>query len=347
MVSVSESLKHDLYIRRCFQIARNGQGNTLTNPLVGAMLVFDGKIIGEGYHKAYGADHAEIEAFKSVKSIDQDKIARSTLYVSLEPCSIQGKTPPCVQAIIQHKIKTVYIGSLDPNPKINGNGVMQLREHGVKVFISGLQAESEKLNKIFFKNMTQGLPYIVLKFACTADYFIGNKENQVQISNPWSKILVHKKRHEVDAILIGTHTAIIDNPQLTNRFYFGKNPIRIVLDRHGRIPMSYHLFTDGMPTWISTENNTLPYPDQVMRVPFFSEISEFMRYLLKQGIGSILVEGGAQLLSSILNTDLWDEMWVTQSEAVLGSGIKAPAFNGFRSGTLDIGTDRLSVFLPI
>ncbi|MEP7267333.1 MAG: bifunctional diaminohydroxyphosphoribosylaminopyrimidine deaminase/5-amino-6-(5-phosphoribosylamino)uracil reductase RibD [Saprospiraceae bacterium] len=340
-------MSHDLYIKRCFQLARLGLGYTKTNPLVGAVIVHDGRIIGEGYHTGYGEAHAEIEAINSVSIHDFKRIPESTIYVNLEPCCIYGKTPPCVNEIIKQKIKKVVISMLDPNPAINGKGIEQLRENGVEVVLNILKHEAEKLNKVFIKNIIQEQPYIILKFACTADGYIGNRDHQVKISNDWSQVVVHKIRHQVDAILIGTNTAIVDDPSLTNRHYFGSNPIRIILDRKRKIPSHYTIFTDGHPTWLVTEKTDVKSHPNVKIIPWIENLDELVNWFLIKGIASVLVEGGAKTLQSFMDMDLWDEMWCTQSKQMLNNGVKAPHTTGILTSNFEVGSDLLSIYTKI
>ncbi|MEP7321629.1 MAG: bifunctional diaminohydroxyphosphoribosylaminopyrimidine deaminase/5-amino-6-(5-phosphoribosylamino)uracil reductase RibD [Saprospiraceae bacterium] len=335
------------YMDRCFQLARLAIGKTLTNPLVGAVIVYENRIIGEGYHESYGTHHAEIVALHSVKPGDYHFLASSTLYVNLEPCSHHGKTPPCADEIIRVGIPKVVIGSVDPNPEVNGKGIQKLRRAGVEVIILDDQKPAEDLNRIFFKNMKARLPYVILKFACSQDNYIGNLARPVSISNDWSRYLVHKIRNTVDAILIGTNTAITDNPMLTNRLYYGKHPIRIVLDRKGRIPKSYNILKDKNRTWLFTESDPIGYDEEVRIIPWINDLKEMLRWLLAQGIGSILIEGGAQTLQSFISQSLWDEAWITRGNLMLSEGIKAPEINGRLTHNFDFNDDMLALYRPV
>lgn len=339
-------MDQELLMARCLQLARLGEGQTLTNPMVGSLLVHDGRIIGEGYHSAYGADHGEIEALKSVAKHDQEHIAFSTLFVNLEPCCFHGKTPPCADEIIRRGIKKVVIGTPDPNPKVNGMGIERLKAHGVEVIVPMLEAGCKELNRFFFTNMQKQRPFILLKFACSRDSYIGNYNYAVPISNAWSRYVVHKVRHEVDGILIGTRTALNDNPRLSNRFYYGKSPVRIILDRLGKIPADFHLLADGQPTWLFTES-TAVQPSQVKIFAWENDLKNMMRVLQDAGIGSLLVEGGAYTLQSFIDLGLWDEIWVTQSGKVLGSGVKAPFFTGNKVNEFHLHEDTLTIYKPL
>lgn len=333
------------YIHRCLQLAKLAEGLTYTNPLVGAVLVHEDRIIGEGYHTRFGSAHGEIEALSSVSPEHRKWIPHSTMYVNLEPCVHYGKTPPCADEIIRQGIKKVVIGTTDPNPQMQGNGIEKMRRHGIEVITPVIEKECREVNQVFFTNMVKGRPFIQLKFACSQDNYIGNYLSAVSISNNWSKYIVHKIRHEVDGILIGTRTAINDDPQLTNRHYYGKNPIRIILDRNGRIPSHYQIFCDGKPTWIFSEHQK----DRAQPVTSFDwveDLNEMMALLLKQGIGALLVEGGAMTLQSFIDRELWDEIWVTQTRQVLGKGVSAPHFRGNKLYEMCLNQDTLSVYKP-
>jgi len=212
------------------------------------------------------------------------------------------------------------------------------------VIMSTLEPEARKLNKVFQKNMTIGLPYITLKFACSADGFIGRADQRIKISNSWSEYIVHKIRHQVDGILIGTNTALIDNPSLTNRLYFGKSPVRIVMDRMGIIPMHYNIFADGGNTWLITENAKNQYGPNVKLLPWNPDLTQLLKDLLNLGLSSILVEGGAKTLDSFIKAKLWDELWCTQSKTTLHYGISAPLISGNIGWSTQIGSDDLRIY---
>lgn len=323
------------YMARCLQLALNGKGFTNPNPMVGAVVVHNDKIIGEGYHRQYGKPHAEVNAINSVK--DKSLLKKSTIYVSLEPCSHYGKTPPCAKLIIDSQIPRVVVAILDPYPAVSGKGIKMLKEAGVDVTIGVLEKEAWLLNKEFFTAQTKERPYIYLKWAQTKDGFIdktrknGELPEPTPISNDFSKILVHKKRAEVSAIMIGTNTAINDNPSLTTRFWYGSNPVRIVLDRQGRIPINYKLFDGNVETIVFTETErVMPFAKNLsfIRVNFDGKLIENILSILKgRKINSILVEGGQKLLQSFIDKDFWDETYIEVSEVVFGSGVNAPTIN--------------------
>ncbi len=329
------------YMRRCLQLAQNGKGFVSPNPMVGAVIVHGGKIIGEGYHRIYGKPHAEVNAINSVK--DKALLKESTIYVSLEPCSHYGKTPPCAQLIIDSGIPRVVVACLDPYPAVSGRGVKMLQNAGVEVTLGVLEKEALELNKEFFTVQSKKRPYIYLKWAQTQDGFIdiARDENLIPqptpISNEFTKMLVHKERSEVSAIMIGTNTAIKDNPSLTTRLWYGKNPIRIVLDRKGRIPTDYTLFDGKVETIIFTENLKDSSSENVIyhQVRFDEYLLEnILSFLQTRQISSVLVEGGRELLQSFIDKSLWDEAFVETSNVNFKGGIKAPNINGkiFKKG---------------
>lgn len=324
------------YMYRCLQLALNGKRNVSPNPMVGAVVVCDGRIIGEGYHCKYGEAHAEVNAINNVK--DKSLLKHSTLYVSLEPCSHHGKTPPCAQLIIDSAIPRVVVAILDPYPVVSGKGVHMLKKAGVDVTMGILEQEAWMLNKEFFVAQTKDRPYIYLKWAQTQDGFIdkerGSKEvpQPTPISNNFSRMIVHKKRAEVSAIMIGTNTAINDNPSLTTRFWYGKDPVRIVIDRKGRIPSGYNIFDGKVQTIIFTEqevNKSVSENTTFINVIFNDNLFENIFFILKKnGINSILIEGGCKLLQSLIDTGLWDEAYIETSCVVFGRGLKAPIITG-------------------
>lgn len=320
---------------RCLQLAKNGRGFVSPNPMVGSVVVYDGKIIGEGYHRQYGKAHAEVNAINSV--MDKSLLKESVIYVSLEPCSHHGKTPPCAQLIIDSKIPKVVVACLDPFPAVSGRGIKMLQEAGIDVVIGVLEREAWMLNKEFFTAQTGNRPYVYLKWAQTQDGFIDKerKEGEVPkptpISDDFSKILVHKKRSEVSAIMIGTNTAVNDNPSLTTRYWYGRNPLRIVLDRQGRIPSDYTIFDGNVETIVFTENKEVNSFENVtyIQVEFDSHLFENIFSILRiRKINSVLIEGGRELLQGLIDKHLWDEAYVETSSVVFGSGVKAPTIDG-------------------
>lgn len=326
-------MNHEIYIQRCLELAQNGLGSTYPNPMVGSVIVHRGKIIGEGWHQKAGEPHAEVNAINSVKN--KSLLTKSTIYVSLEPCSHFGKTPPCSDLIIQHKIPTVIIGTVDPNDKVAGKGIEKLQKAGIKVKVGVLEKECRELNKRFFTFHTKKRPYIILKWAESADGFLSplNKKEQkpVWITNVYARQLVHKWRTEEQAILVGTKTVLDDNPQLNARDWFGKNPIRIILDRSGKISEDYAVKKGSQKTIILTEQEILTKDENCIyeNLIFGEQLPEKISNLLYQyQIQSVIVEGGRQTLQSFIDDDLWDEARIFKGNIILHQGTKAPILKG-------------------
>ena len=340
--------KHELFMRRCFDLARLGSGTASPNPIVGACLVYDNKIIGEGYHKQYGGAHAEVNAFTSVPPSKQKLIRDATLYVSLEPCCIFGNTPPCTELILQHSVSEIVISCLDQTPKVAGNGVKVLKEAGCKVIVGVLEEEGKLLSRTRNIFVTQQRPYIILKYAQSIDGYIGHPDKQIWLTNKFSKKLVHKWRSEIDAILVGTQTAILDNPMLNNRYYYGHTPLRIVLDKSLKIPVSHHLLNDQSPTLVITAQQppNVNYDQTEFLQLTFDEslIEKLMSVLFKKKVGILMVEGGARTLESFINSGLWDEARVFTTEQLLKEGIKTPKLLSSPLETYSLGSDSLGVF---
>ncbi|MCW3087019.1 MAG: diaminohydroxyphosphoribosylaminopyrimidine deaminase [Sediminibacterium sp.] len=322
--------RDESYMRRCIELAQLGAGQVAPNPMVGAVLVYEDRIIGEGYHRAYGQPHAEVNCINSVAPADQPVVSRSTLYVSLEPCAHFGKTPPCADLIIQHGIPKVVIGCRDPFPEVNGKGIEKLENAGVAVTKNVLENESRQLNKRFFTFHTKQRPYIILKWAQTADGKIGSgSEERLRISNPHSNRLVHQWRSEEAAILVGTNTALLDDPSLDNRLWTGKSPVRLVMDLSLRLPKSLKLFNGEQPTIIfnqvmDKEEGNLRYYRLTGGSPVIAQVLAACHTLNLQ---SILVEGGAKLLQSFISAGAWDEARVVvNNELTMPQGLAAPLF---------------------
>jgi len=321
---------NETYMKRCLDLAVKGLGQVAPNPMVGCVIVCDGEIIGEGYHEQYGQAHAEVNAVNSVK--DKSLLKKSTLYVNLEPCSHFGKTPPCADLIIEHKIPYVVIGSIDSNSLVSGKGIEKLAKAGVDVKIGTLEDDCKKLNKRFFTYHEKKRPYIILKWAQTADGFIDVKRNEegtskpIQISNSDSKKLLHLWRSQEQAIMIGTNTALLDNPQLTVREVEGKNPLRITVDKWLRIPKQFNLFDKTTPTLIFTSVNEPSQANlEFVQVDFEKAvIPQVLDELYKRNIQSIIVEGGENILNRFIDAGLWDSARVFISDKELGKGVTAP-----------------------
>ncbi len=332
---------NEIYMQRCLQLAVIGGGNTAPNPMVGAVLVVDNKIIGEGYHKKYGQPHAEPNAINAVQ--DKALLKSATLYVNLEPCSHYGKTPPCAHLIVKCGIPRVVIGTLDPNPKVSGRGVKILQDAGIEVTVGILEEACNELNKRFFIFQREKRPYVLLKWAQTKDGFIdtirlSKEEKPLQISNEITRQLTHKMRAENQAILVSTNTVILDNPSLTVRFWSGKNPIRIALDRQGRIPEDYQLMDGQHPTMIFTENSK-PNKENLRYINIkFDEkfLDSLLKALFDNLIHSVLVEGGSKLLNSFIEKGYWDEAHIEVSEQIIEEGVAAPVMQQIPDSTLQI-----------
>jgi len=326
---------HEIYMQRCLQLAELGAGHVAPNPMVGAVLVYSDRIIGEGYHQQYGEAHAEVNCIESVKAEDKSLIQQSTLYVSLEPCAHYGKTPPCADLIIQKKIPKVVIGCRDPSNEVAGRGIEKLQQAGIQL-VTGISENACKiLNKRFFTFHTKQRPYIILKWAQTADNKIAyNNGKRLLISNEFSNRIVHKWRAAEAAILIGTHTAEKDDPQLTNRLWTGKNPIRLIVDLNLRLNSGLNIFNEEAPTVIFNLNkNTVEFSDNLANKVYYDQVTkdenlvhQIANACHQLKIQNILVEGGAQLLQSFIEAGMWDEARViTNQNLFIGKGLAAPA----------------------
>ncbi len=319
------------YMHRCIQLALKGKGYTSPNPMVGAVVVHNGNIIGEGYHQKAGEGHAEVNAIANVK--DKKLLKQSTLYVSLEPCSHYGKTPPCSQLIIDSLIPNVVVGCLDPFPEVSGRGIQMLNNAGVKTHVGVLEQECISLNKEFITSQTQHRPYIYLKWAQSSDGFMDKErteENTIPtvISNDFTQILVHKLRAEVDAIMVATNTAIADNPSLTTRLWKGNNPIRIIIDRTLKIPKTHQIYDNSVKTIIITEIKvaaTNTKNTEFINVKFDDKfIENLFSTLYKKNIQSVMIEGGGKFLQSVIDSQTWNEAFVEISQEKFVRGTKAP-----------------------
>lgn len=329
---------HEKYIKRCIQLAQNGLGTTYPNPLVGSVLVYNDKIIGEGWHQRAGENHAEVNAIKSVK--EESLIKKATIYVSLEPCSHYGRTPPCSDLIIASGIKKVVIGTVDPFAKVSGKGIKKLLEVGCEVNVGIMEAECKKLNKRFFTYHEKKRPYIILKWAQTEDGFIAPEKrpdrSPVWITNKFSKQLVHKWRSEEAAILIGTNTAVEDDPELTTRLWQGQDPVKVVLDKNLRIPTDSKIFQGTGKTIVfcsvklqkPSENNAEAKTNIIHEAVNFDEelIPQMLEILYKHELQSVIVEGGSQTLQGFLDSGCWDEARVFTGKEKFGKGVIAPRF---------------------
>ena len=319
------------YMRRALQLARLGAGHTSPNPMVGAVIVgLDGTIIGEGWHRQCGQGHAEVNAVASVKD---DKLLRnSTIYVTLEPCSHYGKTPPCARLLIEKGIPRVVVGCLDPFKEVSGRGVEMLREAGIEVVVGMLEKECRELNRRFMTAHTSGRPWVQLKWAQTADGYIALPpeagENPLHMSTPVTMRLMHRQRSLCDAIVVGAATARIDNPSLTTRYWPGKSPLRVVLSRNLSIDDNLNLLTDGLPTIVynNTKNETVGAVEYVIMDT--STPHAWLEDLYSRGVTSVMVEGGAQVLQYLIDAGMWDEARIETSPRRVGQGVLAPVIDG-------------------
>lgn len=320
-----------MYMRRCLQLARNGSGSTSPNPMVGAVIVCDGRIIGEGYHIRAGQPHAEVNAVASVAEADRPLLGSSTIYVSLEPCSHYGKTPPCCDLIISLGIPRVVVAATDVNSRVNGEGISRMRQAGIEVVVGVLADEAVALNSHFFTLHGKGRPYVMLKWAETADGYIDSLRDggaPLSISDSVSQVAVHKLRSEFDAIIVGTRTARLDNPSLTTRLWGGCSPLRLVIDRCGILSASLRLFDGESPTVVYTETTVEgKFGDGVQQkvLDFSCDIvPQILGHLASIGVNSLLVEGGARLHSAFLSSGLWDAIRVERNPHLqAGGGVAA------------------------
>lgn len=317
------------YMHRCLQLAAFGGGYVAPNPMVGAVVVHNNRIIGEGYHHRYGEAHAEPNAISSVT--DPELLKDATLYVNLEPCSHYGKTPPCANLIVSKSIPRVVIGTLDPNPKVSGRGVEILKKAGIEVIVGVLEQECNELNHRFFTWQREKRPYVLLKWAQTKDGFMDQFRTDatikpLQISNNITRQLTHKIRAEHQSIMVSTNTVLLDNPSLTVRNWAGKNPVRLIIDRSGRIPQNVSIFDQTVRTLIFTEKPQESKDKVEYLSVVFDENSlrNILKLIAEKNIHSVLVEGGSKLLNSFIEAGLWDEANVEISEDIIGNGVPAP-----------------------
>ncbi len=343
---------HEQYMLRCIELARLGFGETAPNPMVGAVVVHNGKIIGEGYHHKCGEAHAEVNAINAVTN--KELLSKSTLYVNLEPCSHFGKTPPCCDLIIQHKIPNVVVCNIDPNRLVKGKGIEKLRNAGIEVITDILKNDGEELNKRFFMFHRKSRPYIILKWAQTTDGFIDVERSPAQPKRPtWitseeARMLVHKWRSEEQSIMVGTNTAFLDNPKLNVRDWTGKHPVRILVDRTLRLPQNLHLFDGSIPTLVFThkevEEDENPAVEFVT-IPYDEYLPEhILGELWRRQIQSIMIEGGTKLITSFIEAMLWDEARVFTGNKYFGSGVAAPVLENAPSVTENWKDFRLDIF---
>lgn len=337
-------------MQRCIELALLGMGSVSPNPLVGAVIVCEGRIIGEGYHQRYGAAHAEVNAVNDALRKHPDApelLKRSTIYVSLEPCVHFGKTPPCTDLIIREGIPEVVVGCRDPFAQVNGKGIDKLREAGVRVTTGILEKECLAVNRRFFTRVQQQRPYIILKWAQTSDHYFAPLNGSKWITSDIARKLVHKWRSEEDAVLVGKRTALTDDPQLNVREWKGRNPVRVVIDRNLDLPPELRVFDGSQPTIVFNSVKT-ETRDHIK----YLELEDFDRYLPQliayqlylMDIQSLIVEGGARTLELFIRAGLWDEARVLTGSPVWGEGIPAPALAINPAESVPVGPDRLEIF---
>ncbi len=338
---------HEKYIRRCIELAQNGLGTTYPNPMVGSVIVYEDQIIGEGWHKKAGEPHAEVNAVRSVK--DKSLLKKATIYVSLEPCSHFGKTPPCCDLIIANEIPNVVVGTVDPNEKVAGKGILKLIEAGANVTVGVLDEECNELNKRFFTFHQKKRPYIILKWAESQDGFlapekeIDQERKPVWITNQYSRQLVHKWRTEEQAILVGTQTVVDDNPKLNARDWDGNNPTRIVIDQNNRIDENSFIFDDTVKTIVFSKTSRPSKEKTQFEVIDFEKniISQILDVLYQNQIQSVIIEGGRQMLQSFIDENLWNEARIFIGKTSFEKGTKAPIISRKNTTKTNILSDEL------
>ena len=346
---VTYFLNHEQYIKRCLELAQKGIGTTRPNPSVGAVLVVDDKIIGEGFTSPYGGNHAEVNAIQSVE--DAELLKKATIYVTLEPCSHQGKTPPCSDLIIRSGIPRVVIGCIDTNSLVAGKGVEKLKNAGVEVITGVLEEECQEQHRRFFTFHNQKRPYLILKWAETSDGFIApvsrEERKPVWITNATSRQLVHQWRAEEHGILVGTKTVLEDNPKLNVRTWKGENPVRIVIDRELKISRDSHVYDQSVKTIFLTEQESRQEGSLVFEQVDFSKSlgQQICNVLYQHSIQSVIIEGGSQTLQTFIDENLWDEARVFKGKVEFSKGIKAPKLDKKEQSIQAIGTDELKIYL--
>ncbi|XZF14042.1 bifunctional diaminohydroxyphosphoribosylaminopyrimidine deaminase/5-amino-6-(5-phosphoribosylamino)uracil reductase RibD [Chitinophagaceae bacterium MMS25-I14] len=344
-------MNHTPYIQRCLELAARGKSHVAPNPMVGAVLVHNGRIIGEGWHRVYGQAHAEVNCFEDVTPADKHLIPESTMYVSLEPCAHYGKTPPCALRIVQERVKEVIICNVDPFEKVGGKGLEILHSNGIRTETNILREHGLWFNRRFFCFHEQKRPYIILKWAQSADGFMAPADkSRTQLSNAHSRQLLHKWRTEESAIMVGYNTALHDDPELTARYWEGPQPLRIVLDKQLQLPATAKLRNTAAKTWVinavkETEEDNVHF----IRFDFEQDIlPQLMQRLHAAGKLSLIVEGGAALLNSFIKAGLWDEARIFHTAPVLGDGISAPKlYHADAAFSTTLAGDELQVLINL
>lgn len=349
-----QTMTDELYMQRCLQLAKQGMGSVSPNPMVGCVIVNEGKIIGEGYHQKIGEAHAEVNAINAVINTYGDQAAdllkTATAYVSLEPCAHFGKTPPCADLLVKHQLKRVVIANTDPFEGVNGKGIAKLKDAGILVETGVLAAEASWLNRRFFTRIKKQRPYIILKWAETKDGFFAPKDAQQRwITGELAKQYSHQWRSEEDAILVGKQTTLVDNPSLTTRAINGKNPIRIVIDKDLNIPTTYQIYNSEAKTIVFNEHKTaveanIHYVQMEDMHFYLAQKIAFQLYLMD--IQSVIIEGGVKILNQFITAQLWDEARIFTGNTTWADGIKAPSINGNLIEEITLGSDYLKIYIP-
>jgi len=337
----------NIYMQRCLELATKGRSNVKPNPMVGCVIVYEGKIIGESYHKEYGKAHAEVNAINSVK--DKNLLSKSTLYVNLEPCAHHGKTPPCSDLIVEKKLKRVVVGCKDSFAKVAGKGIERMQKAGIEVEVGILEKESLELNKAFFTYHSKRRPYIILKWAQTLDAYIDVIRKPSDpiginwITHPNLRIIVHKWRSEESSIMVGAGTAINDNPRLDTREWYGKNPLRILISEFDKINFSSKLLDNSIPTLVFTNKDIENYSNtEFINIDFNTQpIKQVLEVLYNKEIQTIIIEGGQQLLQSFIDKKLWDEARILIGDKTFGNGLSAPIINHKHSSNHRFSNDTI------
>ncbi|PIB36333.1 riboflavin biosynthesis protein RibD [Reichenbachiella sp. 5M10] len=332
------------FMQRAFELAEKGRGSVSPNPMVGCVIVYEGRIIGEGWHQKYGEEHAEVNAVNSVDK--KSLLSQSTVYVTLEPCAHQGKTPPCADLLIKHQVKRVVIANQDPFPLVNGGGIDKLTHAGIEVQVGILEEVGEELNCRFFHFVRYQRPYVILKWAQTADGFVARENYDSRwISNGYSRQLVHRWRAEEDAILVGKNTVMYDNPTLNVRDWVGRDPLRVFMDRNLELGSGYKIMDQSIPTICyntlrSSKSDNLEY----VKLDASDGMSAVLTDLAKRKVQSLIVEGGSAVLHAFIEQGLWNEARVFISESNFKKGILAPRLIGDQLSSQDIEEDKLVIF---
>ncbi len=334
----------NLYMNRCFALASKATKEVKGNPKVGAVLVYGDRIIGEGFHQESGGPHAEVNCINSVSEEDIPLIQKSTLYVSLEPCCHYGKTPPCTGLIKKEKIKDLRISTLDPSDKISGSGVRELKDYGIQVKTGILEDKGKSLIRPFAVRQKHNRPYIILKIVKSKDNYIGQKGKKIWLTNPYTDVLTHKWRSEIDGILVGTNTVINDQPSLTTRNYPGDNPKRLIVDRHHRIPPDNPLLPENFFYFTYEIRGMIDHSHQRV-IDKGRELESILHYLNEEDIYSIMIEGGSEIIRSFYKAGLWDEARIINSSLIMEEGIKAINIEGKLENEFHIDNNQIQVII--